>query len=108
MTLSTPEPCGAVRVVRWFEGMAQVEAWCSRTSGPCPYPGAGHTLLRNGRHCIVEFARLNRAICSEDHHDRGHGGMFPETCSTCEEEARARLHLPSDYDPALLAEEAAQ
>lgn len=87
----TPQPCGAIRVVRWFEGQAQVEAWCSRTSGPCPYPGAGLTLQRNGRFCVVDFARLNPAIVSDRGHgqDGGHGGMFPETCNLCADEQPA-------------------
>lgn len=93
--MTTPQPCGAIRVVKWFEGMSQVEAWCSRTEGPCPYPGAGHALDRNGRHCVVDFAALNPAIVSADHHADGHGGMFPETCSLCLQECHPAIGRPS-------------
>jgi len=102
--VSTPEPCGAIRIVRWFEGMAQVEAWCSRTEGPCPYPGAGQNLTRNGRLCVVDFARLNPLLVSTDYHEKGHGGMFPEWCEKCDEETQLPPAAPL-YAPDMLAEE---
>lgn len=91
--MTTPQPCGAIRVVKWFEGMAQVEAWCSRTEGPCPYPGAGLNVQRNGRYCVVDFAASNPVIAGIDHHEH-HGGMFPEHCSACCAE-QPRRPLPS-------------
>lgn len=99
--MTTPQPCGAIRVVKWFEGMAQVEAWCSRTEGPCPYPGAGLNVQRNGRYCVVDFAAANPSVVGTSGHTDAHGGMFPEHCSLCCAEQPARP-LPS---PLLAADE---
>ena len=35
-----PGPCGSWRVLEFVEGYEYQKRWCSRTDGPCPYPGA--------------------------------------------------------------------
>lgn len=38
--LAEADPCGSQRVLRWVEGHQAEVVWCSRRSGPCPYPGS--------------------------------------------------------------------
>lgn len=42
-------PCGSMRVTRWFEGTPAEATWCSRRSGPCPFPGTA--AMNSDRRC---------------------------------------------------------
>lgn len=53
------QACGAYVTTQWFDGNRKAESWCSRTSGPCPYPGGDVDLVRHNRMCMAEFERLN-------------------------------------------------
>lgn len=53
-TTSETEPCGAWVGLHFVEGYVAERAWCPRTSGPCPYPGAEVlTEHENARACAV-------------------------------------------------------
>lgn len=47
------EVCGSMRVVHDVEGTPYESRWCSRTSGPCPWPGTANS---NDRPCAAQEA----------------------------------------------------
>ena len=56
---AAPEPCGSWRVTQRYEGADQVEVWCDRRSGPCPYEGTTEA-RQSGRKCATSpGVRLN-------------------------------------------------